>query len=362
MKRFMIYDLRFTIVAAMLALAMPCRASLTAKVQPGYQFPLDGSVPLSWSLLNLLATPTVSIYGTVGGSNTLSPSSVTGTELASSIVDNSTIGFNDTYVYIKTAGVFTNNLNTNDWLWPLGQPTAASAVKLNYNPILFGTPTNLLGSGTNTGPLSLNYDTNVWGTNNLGLALAGQTNSVLGTSTNGQTALLALDPNYFSVTTQSNAPGTNMAPTLTLAHPLYSTLTNLVPLVFYSMVATGVLTNAHTLGTVPSVVRVVLACTNAEGNWNAGEEVAMENVWTRTPLVNLQPPAATSIAFTSNAVFSVSADVSNVYTGFNYVQTNGPGAGPNALLGSAWVIFDRKTRGWAFFTPTNWNIKIYVAK
>lgn len=70
------------------------RADLTAIVTPGYQFPLDGSVVPSYSLLNLLGQPTITIYGTIGGSNTLAVGSVTGSQLSSSVADGLSIGFN----------------------------------------------------------------------------------------------------------------------------------------------------------------------------------------------------------------------------------------------------------------------------
>ena len=78
----------------LVALTQTGRATLTAIVTPGYQFPLDGSVPPAYNLLNELGQPTIQIYGTVGGSNTLAVGSVTGTQLSSSVADGVTIGFN----------------------------------------------------------------------------------------------------------------------------------------------------------------------------------------------------------------------------------------------------------------------------
>ena len=69
-------------------------ADLTAVVTPGYQFPLDGSVAPAYDLLNLLGQPTIQIYGTIGGSNTLAAGSVTGVQLNSSVADGVTVGFN----------------------------------------------------------------------------------------------------------------------------------------------------------------------------------------------------------------------------------------------------------------------------
>jgi len=214
MKAFTIYDLRFTILAAMLAAATTAEASLTAVVTPGYQFPLDGSVAPSYALLDLLATPTVSIYGNLGGSNNVDPGSITGTQLASSVLTTggglAWDGGTPQGIELAAQGVLTNNLNTNDWRWPLAQPTLASPLQLNYDPLLFN---------TNTAGLTFNYDTNVFGTNGAGLTLArGFINTVAGNSTNGAAVSLALDPGVFAIVTQSNAlTGTNMQTTLTLS-------------------------------------------------------------------------------------------------------------------------------------------------
>jgi len=100
------------------------KADLTAIVTPGYQFPLDGSVAPSYSLLNLLGSPTIAIYGTVGGSNTLAAGSVTGVQLNSSVADAVTIGFNGNNppgLQVLGQGVagpgLTNNGTTGLTLW-----------------------------------------------------------------------------------------------------------------------------------------------------------------------------------------------------------------------------------------------------
>ena len=157
----MIYDFRFAILriaaAALIGLTpLAGRASLSAVVTPGYQYPLDGSVPLSYPLLNLLATPTITIYGTIGGSNTLSPGSVTGTELNANVLTGggglAFDGGNPPGIEVATGGVLTNMLNTNDWQWPLSQRNAASLVQLSFNTNQF---TASLPWGTTNGPLSL---------------------------------------------------------------------------------------------------------------------------------------------------------------------------------------------------------------
>jgi hypothetical protein len=75
------------ILCSLLLAAMPALATLTATVSPGYQF--SANERPTTSTLNLLATPTITIFGTVDGSTGLTPGSVTGTMLADSVSDTS---------------------------------------------------------------------------------------------------------------------------------------------------------------------------------------------------------------------------------------------------------------------------------
>jgi len=129
-------------VVLTLALVPATFADLTAVVTPGYQFPLDGSVAPAYNLLNLLAQPTISIYGTVGGSNTLAPQSVTGVQLAPSVADGVTIGFNGSVspsLEVLAAGLVGPGL-TN---------VGTSGLQLNLGPSLIFTPNTNAVPGTN---------------------------------------------------------------------------------------------------------------------------------------------------------------------------------------------------------------------
>src|SRR5271170_7034519 len=75
-------------------LAWPARAQLTVTVIPGYQLgPLETPTTAT---LNALATPTITITGTIGGTNnvTLAAGSVSGLYLANSVPDGTTVVWN----------------------------------------------------------------------------------------------------------------------------------------------------------------------------------------------------------------------------------------------------------------------------
>ena len=104
------------LIILFLLLAGLARASLTAVVQPGFQFPLDGSIAPTFQYLNELATPTVAIYGTIGGANTLTPGSVTSVSFSSSVWDNLSIGLNGNTpggLQVLAAGVYGNGLTNS---------------------------------------------------------------------------------------------------------------------------------------------------------------------------------------------------------------------------------------------------------
>jgi hypothetical protein len=64
-----------------------CFSDLTATVTPGYQFPLDGSVPPTYQDLNLLGQPTVSVNGTTSGTNIISAGSLSGVQMVDTFPD-----------------------------------------------------------------------------------------------------------------------------------------------------------------------------------------------------------------------------------------------------------------------------------
>lgn len=152
MRTFTIYDLRFTVLTALLLAAFNVSATLTAVVTPGYQFPNDGSVPPTPALLNLLALPTIQIYGTIGGSNTLDPGSVNGVELADSVPDGGTLnlpvgvtmGWNTAsprQLAVNTAGIVDGNGGI--------ESAGTNALYLMLDPTYFLLSTNSLGTSTN---------------------------------------------------------------------------------------------------------------------------------------------------------------------------------------------------------------------
>jgi hypothetical protein len=264
------------LMTALLTPAGPARASLTALVTPGYQFPVDGSISPTYPLLNALALPTITITGTVGGSNTLSPGSVTGTSLAANVLTTGGglvfDGNNPPGIEIGTQGVVTNMFGTNDWLWPLAQPSLASPLQLNYDPVEFRGTTNDNG-------LNLNYDpqyfttnaavanwTNWDGklrTNTTGLTLRFGTNTLAVATTNGVTEPVYLQPN-FGEQWQTNVVGgvTNIGWTLVQLQNLQNEQTYYwtIPANNVSVTSTGTnyamftITNAHNLGAVPNFV------------------------------------------------------------------------------------------------------------
>ena len=109
MKNKIVTSLHRYIVTSLFLVCVYARADLTAIVTPGYQFPLDGSIAPSYMLLNELGMPTIQIFGTVGGSNTLAADSVTGAQLANSVPDGVTIGWNASnprQLQVLTTGIY----------------------------------------------------------------------------------------------------------------------------------------------------------------------------------------------------------------------------------------------------------------
>lgn len=89
------------------------RGDLTAVVTPGYQFPVDGSQPTTYQLLNELGQPTIAIFGSVGGSNSVTPGSITTLAFAPSVFDGYTIGLDSgspPSARVLTAGIVSKGL------------------------------------------------------------------------------------------------------------------------------------------------------------------------------------------------------------------------------------------------------------
>ncbi len=206
-------------------------ASLSGIITPGYQFPTDGSVPPTYQLLNLLAEPTIQIVGTIGGSNTLAPGSVTGVSLSDNLPDGVTIGWNGNsprQLQVLVPGLTNiNDLN----LSPTGAVEEARLL-IPSNSIPVGADTN-----------------------------AGVT--------------LVLNP-QFNMTPSLNvfpgAPGygpslglTNYGKTLSL-----SQYTNIYA---FPSAAGAAMQSAHGWTNTPAVVLWKAVCTNAEQGYSVGDEV-----------------------------------------------------------------------------------------
>lgn len=136
----------FAILCSLLLAGGPVWATLTARVTPGYQFS-DSERPTT-STLNALATPTITIYGTVDGSTGLTPDSVTGDMLSSSVADSGNAGTYNTLDWISVTGGRALEVAAGGISWR----------QLNTNAFgrgLSGGWSIAGGSGTN---LNVNYD------------------------------------------------------------------------------------------------------------------------------------------------------------------------------------------------------------
>ena len=95
-------------------------AGLSATVQPGYTFGAD-EVP-TIDNLNLLGLPTISVYGTVDGSNGVAPNSLTGDQLVNGFPDDVTLEWYSSgprSLRVKGAGIGTNQLAASAFAAPL---------------------------------------------------------------------------------------------------------------------------------------------------------------------------------------------------------------------------------------------------
>lgn len=261
------------------------RADLSAVVTPGHTFTQNDFTNSASVIaaLNAGAQPTIQIVGSVGGSNSVAPGSITLVQLSSSILDAKTLNFGGAggTIQIAAQGVFTNNLNTNDWSWPLSQPSPASPVKLNFDAMWFLT-------------------------NSAGLAINPAAFNPQEFSTNNGTLNLNLDPNYF---------GTNS---------LGLTLTNFTSSEFTISDTSGLWQDIpHHLGRTPTIINWVFVCKTAENGYSAGDEVNCSSVVNNTSgqpnfnyggnstnvfLVRFQNNSTRLYNKSSGAVFSIDAN------------------------------------------------------
>jgi hypothetical protein len=280
------------LLLAGLLMALAVRADLTAVVTPGYQFPTDGSVVPSYDLLNLLAQPTIAIYGTVGGSNTLAVGSVTGTQLSPSVADGNTIGFNanvppglqvlaagitgpglkaqsttnltlwvDTNYFQLATNTIANTNDTSTTAWLTVQPLALKDTNISATAAiavskLAVTSGRLLGGGFTA------YTTNNYATTNVQELFVGD-----GLELRNKTVVVAVT-NGGTVTTLSNTlPALSLAPTFT---------SDLLALPTSSGVVTSNTAHGLLLTNAPPFIRWVLVCQTNNCGYVPGDEV---DVW-----------------------------------------------------------------------------------
>lgn len=221
--------LYLSFLCALLLNPLALRADIIATVYPGYV--LSDGETITVDILNQLGTPTVSVTGTLGGTNVaIGANTISGTMLTDTVVDGTTITFN------------------------------ASA------PRALQVPSTALGMGLYGGSgatIHVKPDKSTVTTNSSGqLALVAYANSVMGATTNATPTPtnLVLSP-YF--TTQGNATNYTLAPV-----QFISTNINVIP--------DGTNVNfPHGLGTTPAWVRVVMLCTTADTatGYAVGDEI-----------------------------------------------------------------------------------------
>ena len=276
-----------------LVLAVLCcsaRAELTATVYPGYT--LSANERPTTAILNLLARPTVTVSGTLGGTNVgLAANSVSGAMLMTSVVDDNTIEFFDnsgvTAMRVKAYNIGTNVIGTNIAGLGLGGGNGFALSNKTDNATI--TITNdVLTLMSNLSPVYVTW----------------VTNTVLGASTHGTNAQIALSSDFILTTN-----------TLSLRPSTFTSAE-------YYFNAAGTLFNTnHSLTTTPTKVRAVLVCKTNDLDWTAGQEVGLESVYNSgggSPFnvaVNTTHLAVTANAgFNSHAMINTSGNGVNITT------------------------------------------------
>ena len=272
-----------------------CSAELTATVYPGYT--LSANERPTTAILNLLARPSVTVSGTLGGTNVgLAANSVSGAMLMTSVVDDDTIEF------------FNNGGST--------------AIRLKaYNTGTNAIDANLAGLGLGGGD---------------GFALSNKTDNVSITITNDVLTLMTnLSVTHLNVTSNSVVVGStnNQAQVITIPS-LYTNMLAQVPtfasspLSMSSVSAAGIYLNvAHGQNRTPPVVTLVLVCTTADLNYSIGDEA------------HVTFPFATQV--------------------ITFGNTTNVGFICNAAA-SSWTVCDKSTGTATAITPARWSAKIYA--
>ena len=213
-------------------------ADLSAVVQPGYVF--GPNERPSTSTLNRLGNPTITITGTIGGTNaSVAAGSINGTHLSDTIVDGTNITFNGASpraLTIVNAGVDVTQISTNIAGNGLGG-----------------------GSGTN---LFIKLDTNA----TPGLSIVSD-----------MLVLSNVPPHRLNVTSNYVIVGTTNDTGLAVPIPTFANVlaTNLGFTSIEYALATGLVANTnHGLAATPSQVRWVLVCKTNDASYAVGDEIA----------------------------------------------------------------------------------------
>lgn len=215
-------------------------AELTATVYPGYT--LSANERPTTAILNLLARPTVTVSGTLGGTNVgLAANSVSGAMLMTSVVDDDTVEFFDN-----------------------GGVTAIRVKAYNIGTNVIGT--NIAGLGLGGGG---------------GFALSNKTDNVSITITNDTLTLMTnLSATYLNVASNGVVVGTSTNRGQTVDMQVFAKIlaTNQYASSEISLnagVATVLLNAAHGLAMTPTHVRGVIVCQTSDAGYAVGDEVDM---------------------------------------------------------------------------------------
>lgn len=265
------------------ALCVPVAyAELTATVYPGYT--LSANERPTTAILNLLARPTVSVSGTLGGTNVgLAANTVSGAMLQTSVVDDNTIEF------------FNNGGST--------------AIRLKaYNTGTNAISSNLAGLGLGGGD---------------GYALSNKTDNVSLTITNDVLTLMTnLSATYLNVASNGVVVGTSTNRGQTVDMQVFAKIlgTNGYASAELTLSSGSALLNAaHNYGYTPGYVRGALICKTVDAGYAVGDEVDFAGI------VGVENGGS----FDRGKVFSVGANATNVFCSqsgnFLYVpnKTNG---------------------------------------
>lgn len=282
------------ILVFVLGLGFSAWAELTAVVAPGYTF-ASGERP-DTAKLNRLGNPTITITGTLSGTNAgISAGSINANMFSASVVDDATLDFTNSSpqaLRIKAAGV--------------GAREISSAIA---GPGLTGGSGAILTNNVDGVTLIITNDVVTLATNPPAF-IAWTTNTLLGASTFGTNAQLSVSP-AFAINTNS----LNLRQFTTAALGL----TN----------AGLVISTNHALGAVPTQVRAVLVCLGADGLFDAGDEIDLATVAnTQTSVPAIIVANSTSIKVWCSAFYD-----SNVY-----LSNLGSPSGTVYLTGSKWAV------------------------